>query len=71
MKEQLKKFWEWIKTDGKTTLVAVAYATVETLIALPNFHTMTTKELISGGARVALVTLIGILAKDRAPKDLK
>lgn len=61
----MKEIWTWLKTDGKTTAAAVLYATVETLIALPNFHTMSNAELLSGAARVALVTLIGVLAKDR------
>ncbi len=55
---------DYLKSNWKTTLCAVLYATVEALAAAPDFHSMTLEQLGMRAARVALVTLIGILAAD-------
>lgn len=75
MKAYLTHALNWIAHDGKTTLVAVLYATAETLLALPDFATMTTSDFLKRSIRILAVTGIGLLAKDRlpveAPKETK
>ncbi len=65
MKEFFARVWKWIKTDGKTTLVAVVYAIGEALNLMPDIHDLTWEQLGTRVLRVAAVALIGILARDR------
>lgn len=51
-----------------TTLAAALYFASETVLALPDFHAMSTRELVLRGAKVAGISLIGILARDAKPQ---
>lgn len=63
----MKRFWEWLKKDGKTTLAAILYASAETILAIPDFSTMTTEDFLKRTVRIVGVTAIGVLARDRKP----
>ncbi len=63
---------ESVKHNWKTTLAAVLYATVEALVAMPDFHDMSLEQLGLKALRIALVTLIGLLASDaKNPEEKK
>lgn len=57
----------WLAHEGKTTTVAVLYATAETLLAMPDLSTMTREDFLKRTVRICSVTAIGLLAKDRLP----
>ena len=76
IKSLLARFGTWLVQDGKTTAIAVIYATAETLLAMPDFATMTTQDFLKRTVRILGVTAIGLFARDRkkipaeAPKDV-
>lgn len=67
----MKKIRTWLHRDGKTTLVAVTYAAVETMLAMPDIYTATARDLGIRAARVLAVTAIGVLARDRKSEPPK
>lgn len=59
------RLWAWFLKDGKTNTVAILYATGETLLAMPDFATMTWQDFAQRTVRIVSVTAIGLLARDR------
>jgi hypothetical protein len=61
------RLWLWIKHDGKTTAAAILYASIETIMIMPDIHFVTLEDLSKRVVRVLGVTAIGVFARDRKP----
>jgi len=77
IKSLLARFGAWLVQDGKTTAIAAIYATAETLLAMPDFATMTMQDFLKRTVRITGVIAIGLFARDRkkllpeAPKNVE